>query len=235
MLNTQRPEPATDLGGDIDLHSMFNTIQGEGPFQGMTAIFIRLAGCSIQCPFCDTEYTNGRRITSVAEIVSMVQERLTYFKSKCVVITGGEPFRQNIDPLLKSLSVAASQLHIQIETNGVAGISEQAQRMLATKSLTVVCSPKTQRVHESMRWASCWKYVLQAGFIDPDDGLPTLALGHKAKPRVARPERYAEIWVNPMDAKSPHENSANMLATAESAMKYGYRLGCQIHKFYDLE
>ena len=40
-----------------DVHSIFPTIQGEGPFVGQPAIFIRLAGCNLQCPACDTDYT----------------------------------------------------------------------------------------------------------------------------------------------------------------------------------
>ena len=40
--------------GTLEVHSIFKTIQGEGPFCGTPAVFIRLAGCNLQCPWCDT-------------------------------------------------------------------------------------------------------------------------------------------------------------------------------------
>lgn len=53
MLNNQPIEKAVKGDGKtLDLHSIFYTIQGEGPFCGMPAVFIRLAGCNLQCPWC---------------------------------------------------------------------------------------------------------------------------------------------------------------------------------------
>ena len=35
---------------------IFYSIQGEGQHTGMPAVFLRLAGCSMECDFCDTKY-----------------------------------------------------------------------------------------------------------------------------------------------------------------------------------
>jgi len=43
--------------------SMFFTIQGEGPFSGMPALFIRLAKCNLACKFCDTFFDDGDWMT----------------------------------------------------------------------------------------------------------------------------------------------------------------------------
>ena len=51
--NTQEPEKI-DRDRHLDVHSIFHTIQGEGPYCGHPAVFIRLAGCNLQCPGCDT-------------------------------------------------------------------------------------------------------------------------------------------------------------------------------------
>ena len=52
-MNTQPTEKRTN-SQNLDITEIFFTIQGEGPFSGHRAVFIRLAGCNLQCPACDT-------------------------------------------------------------------------------------------------------------------------------------------------------------------------------------
>lgn len=53
--NPKLPQEFTD-GKVLKVHSIFYTIQGEGPYSGRTAVFIRLSGCNLACSFCDTEF-----------------------------------------------------------------------------------------------------------------------------------------------------------------------------------
>ena len=39
------------------INEIFQTIQGEGVFTGLPAIFVRLQGCPVGCPWCDTRHT----------------------------------------------------------------------------------------------------------------------------------------------------------------------------------
>ncbi len=39
------------------INEMFQTLQGEGYFTGVPAIFIRLQGCPVGCSWCDTKHT----------------------------------------------------------------------------------------------------------------------------------------------------------------------------------
>ncbi len=39
------------------INEMFQTLQGEGYFTGVPAIFIRLQGCPVGCAWCDTKHT----------------------------------------------------------------------------------------------------------------------------------------------------------------------------------
>ena len=39
------------------INEIFQTIQGEGVLTGVPAIFVRLQGCPVGCPWCDTRHT----------------------------------------------------------------------------------------------------------------------------------------------------------------------------------
>jgi 7-carboxy-7-deazaguanine synthase len=238
--NQQPPEPRVQSldGGELDLHSMFFTIQGEGPFSGRRAIFVRLAGCNLQCPSCDTEYTQGRERLFIGQIASRVQG-LAY-KNRAitclVVITGGEPFRQPIGLLCSMLLQRG--FTVQIETNGMlepdpAFVSVFDLQAGADDRLHIVVSPKTNRIHPTTaRMALAFKYVLDAHSVDPRDGLPIQALEHPSK-RVARPpEDFAgEIIVTPMETGDKDRDLVNIKAAADVCMAHGYRLNLQIHKY----
>lgn len=43
------------------INEMFQTLQGEGYFTGVPAIFIRLQGCPVGCAWCDTKHTWEKR------------------------------------------------------------------------------------------------------------------------------------------------------------------------------
>lgn len=213
-------------GLTLDVHSIFFTIQGEGPFTGQRAVFIRLAGCNLQCPKCDTDYTTDRQRMAVGDIVQQVCDLHPLTDERgLVVLTGGEPLRQNIAPLVNDLLFIGYR--VQIETNGTLQLpNEIAGRVV------VVCSPKTPVIHQSIqKWARAFKYVLSYDSIT-EDGLPVLALGH-GKKSVVRPQyRNVDIYVQPCD----DENSErNLQACIASVLEHGYTLQLQTHKIIGME
>lgn len=236
MLNQQSPEKRT-LHQFLDVQSIFSTLQGEGPFCGTPAVFVRLAGCNLQCPGCDTDYTSKRRHMTMELIVLAVGKERTTAKPGLVVITGGEPFRQSITQLIDALIDAG--YYVQVESNGT--LSTDAfftQRPDIRHGAYLVCSPKTGRVHPSIAYAACaFKYVMAADSVDPDDGLPVLALNHSARPRVARPPAHYKgpIYLQPMDSQDEATNSLNRAVCVASCLKYGYVLQLQVHKLLGLE
>lgn len=231
-MNNQAPEsefsesfPESPDSPVFLVNSVWPTIQGEGPFAGRPATFIRLAGCNLQCPGCDTEYSK-RSPHSVAQLVEMVEQH----ERRLVVITGGEPFRhKELAKLVQALSVSKSRFDIQIETNGTFKI-----RQIVSQLATVVCSPKTPRLHESCSYGvGAWKYVISHDSIDPSDGLPTSVLGMQKPP--CRPMNNESVYLQPADSKDPAINAMNVQAAVEICQKFGYTLCLQIQKIVGLK
>lgn len=239
-MNTQPIEKRRDSDGStLEVHSVFDTIQGEGPFTGHPAVFIRLAGCNLQCPACDTDYTTDRWTSNPTNLVQYVAEMRK--APALVVITGGEPFRQNIYRLVKQLMEAGYT--VQVETNGTLPPPTISFLELCSKDITernkcfVVCSPKAGKVNPVTAEAVCaYKYVMAHDSVDAD-GLPLLALDHSASPRVARPHKGFDgvIYLQPCDNKDNQTNAANLKACVDSVMKHGYALQLQVHKIINVE
>lgn len=221
--NQQAPEMFIQrTQGVLDVHSIFDTIQGEGTYAGIPATFIRLSACNLQCSLCDTEYTQGRELYSKYDLRD---EILKLPSRRLVVITGGEPFRQDFRQFADLMMEQSKQ--VQIETNGTLylDLGEMDGQLL------VICSPKTPKIHEKMwKQISALKYVVEDGKID-DDGLPLSSVG----PQYGRPARPPEWWsgtiyVQPLDHQDPEKNARNTQAAVESCMAHNYRLCLQTQK-----
>ena len=96
----------------------FKSIQSEGYHSGTPATFIRLYGCNLACDFgngfvCD----EGLHTDSSAIVSTTMLEIVDYCKGiNHVVITGGEPSLNNINPLIDLLKEEGH--YVQVETNG---------------------------------------------------------------------------------------------------------------------
>lgn len=259
--NPVRKQKVTD-GSRLEVTSIFRTIQGEGPFSGVPAIFIRLAGCNLRCRFCDTEFESGIGLPyRLDSIMEQVDKAHGGYRCPLVVITGGEPFRQNIIPLVSELHRAG--FHVQIETAGTLWLDsfEQCFSIQETPSLvagtvSIVVSPKTGRVKKMIeKYACSWKYIVRKGDLSPIDGLPQTIpqQGHtrySVNERLARPPAHIpheQIYLQPCEEyifemhdprkclSDTQANKLNMIQAAEVCMKMGYRLSLQIHKILGLE
>lgn len=237
MLNTQPREKtvrATNPSGAVEVIKCWPTIQGEGPFVGKPAVFIRLAGCNLDCSFCDTQYTIGRLSKTPSEVLDMIVTALSkakvFIPNPLVVLTGGEPLRQDIGPLCSYLGNRG--IRVQIETNGTLYLPT-----LPFRDVTIVCSPKTKYLNPKLQpHIAALKYVIQDGFVDPMDGLPIKTLGNEGG--VARPHPNLprpEIYVQPLDEQDPNNNAKNLAATVQSCLQFGHRLCLQMHKIANLE
>ena len=119
---------------------VFWTIQGEGVLSGVPMAFVRLAGCSVGGPSCDTNYQLAERV-QVDEIVDRVlgvTPAVMLPMRPWVWLTGGEPTDQHLDPLITALS----------ETHNVA---------LCT------AAPHNSPFHNLLRWVSVSPHAVAEG------------------------------------------------------------------------
>lgn len=110
------------------VNEIFYSLQGEGYWTGTPALFIRFSGCNLRCPFCDTDFKEHTMMT-----VDAIMEIVTASPAPIVVLTGGEPSLQPLEPLLLELGKSGKRIHI--ETNGTNPLPENID--------WVTLSPKT--------------------------------------------------------------------------------------------
>jgi len=188
----------------LEVQDIFSTIQGEGPFAGKPAIFLRLAGCNLRCHFCDTDFESRRTTMALGEIrvkVEMLATRDKIGKTNLVVVTGGEPLLQNIGPLCSVLD--KSGFHVQFETAGTVWV-EHLEDYIVPGRISLVCSPKTPKVHPQIaRWCKHWKYLIRAGEVSLLDGLPIMSTQIPGKEaQIFRPPSPEDdtVWLQPCEA-----------------------------------
>lgn len=243
MLNNQKPEKKLKHhdGNELDIVHIFPTIQGEGPFSGWPAIFVRLAGCNLQCPWCDTDYTSNRQVMDIKSIKERISE-LSEGRYPLVVITGGEPFRQNIGILINRLVI--EEYFVQIESNGSLPPPNHVNFRRPGQGhhvpgAYIVCSPKSGSINPILQEnIYCFKYVLDRENQDPEDGLPTKALEHTCAKNLAKPPVNWKglIYLQPMDAQEDkNRTEENTRIVLNTCLKHGYIFQLQIHKLVGVD
>lgn len=119
-----------DFNKNLYISQVITTIQGEGPLSGVPSLLIRLSGCDLHCPWCDTKYTwnhtgnhPGTRIVSQSnfdEFIDYLDEMAKSDGIKNLMITGGEPLLYWNNPMFQQLiNGILSFDYYEIETNGV--------------------------------------------------------------------------------------------------------------------
>ncbi|MEX0687016.1 MAG: 7-carboxy-7-deazaguanine synthase QueE [Balneolales bacterium] len=98
----------------------FYTIQGEGAHTGKPSYFIRLAGCDVQCWWCDVKDSWDASKHPQVDVKTLVNNALAS-QAPFVVITGGEPLLHDLTPLCEALRQVGLTIHI--ETSGSSPLS----------------------------------------------------------------------------------------------------------------
>ena len=216
----------------LPVNEVFETIQGEAYWTGTPSVFVRLQGCDVGCPWCDTKHTWG--LSPAEEVPTHTMIRKTHdgpsyaalgasqlasivcgFKARHVVLTGGEPCLYDLTELT-GLLLAQSRT-VPIETSGAPPIH-------AALGTWVTVSPK---IDMPGGFAVMDGIVAGADEVKMPVGKPhdverLQELVDRAKPRGL-------IWLQPL---STSEKATALCVKA--ATENGWRLSMQTHKYLGL-
>lgn len=206
----------------FEVCEVFYSLQGESSYAGYPCIFIRLAGCNLDCSYCDTRYSHAPgKLLPFSEILAQLSE----YPCKLVELTGGEPLYQDevIDELFSELHEAGYK--ILLETNGSLYLGDVPDYV--TKIVDVK-TPASGEPESFMKWnlkfltehdelkfviASAYDYEFAKEFV----------LTHDLTPRI--------IHFSPVSSLLPPERLAEWIM----ADGLNVRLHLQLHKLLDLK
>ena len=212
----------------LRVNEVFETIQGEAQFTGTPAVFIRLQGCPVGCSWCDTKHTwpegaASKRI-SVDEMMAKTSDsatwcemtaeelvnRVTAYRARHYVITGGEPCAQDIEPLTAMLAEVGT---VQVETSGT-------HYVVVAPEAWVTVSPKV-----GMRGGLA---VLDAALDRANEiKMPIASTADIANlVPLARGRDPRTVWLQPVS----QDDDATRLCV-DACMATGWRLSIQTHKY----
>jgi organic radical activating enzyme len=209
------------------------TVQGEGPSLGQRAVFIRLMGCNLTCPSCDTPYTwdaarfdlgrEGRRV-AVEELISWALGTAV----DLVVITGGEPLLQQRGLLPLAAGLAAAGRRVELETNGtIAPLPQLIQAVTqfnVSPKLTAFGAgmPQLRRIRGAVlrRFAASGRAVFKFVVSSPRE----LAEVHG----LARAHGLAPVWVMP-EGTTAAAITDRLGELAGPAIECGFHVTTRLH------
>jgi 7-carboxy-7-deazaguanine synthase len=214
---------------DYLVKAIWYTIQGEGPYAGFPAIFVRFSDCNLRCFFCDTDFTGGEQL-NLEQLSFRITNLIHQHRCNLVVLTGGEPMLQDLGSLIGAIPRGL----FQIETAGT--IWTQGLDAHVDGRVKIVCSPKTPGINPKIiEHCEDWKYILRQGETSLVDGLPVRSTQVEGKTSVIYRARKGTIYAQPCDEEDLEASAANIKLATQTSMTFGYRLSLQIHKLVGVD
>ena len=208
-----------DKAGDkLFVTSIFYTLQGEGPYRGEPAVFVRLAKCNLACSFCDTYFDGGDWLTPEeleARIFKAVRDYFgegfpEWFCEKVgLVITGGEPMLQkNLGVFLEYIKDQFAWT--QIESNGtiVQDIPDSTTLVVSPKCLEKNGKPVKylEPNPKMLARADCLKFVMNADQDSPYSSIPEWAKGDR------------KVFISPMNIYNREPQKSKQMRSEQNSI-----------------
>jgi 7-carboxy-7-deazaguanine synthase len=185
--------PAT-AAPSLPVVETFHSLQGEGLHAGRSAFFVRLGGCAVGCPWCDTKHSwpaEAHPQRSLAELAGEARAAAAAGAAFSVV-TGGEPLEHDLGPLCEALRETTAGpeqpqgLPLHLETSGATALALSGSFDWITLSpkrhrppsaqLLMACNELKVVVHEPADLAFAEAMAADALDGRPDDAGPALLL-----------------------------------------------------------
>ena len=191
------------------VNEIFLSLQGEGFNQGKKVIFIRLAGCNLNCKWCDTCYENFTNYSD-SEII----DEISKFNCKSVIITGGEPTIHNLENLLEKLK--QKNYWIGIETNGTIEIEH-----LKAQLDYITISPKGVAAQKNANEVRIVNDKVSVGYLQT----------------IENSLNADNYYISPLDENNDMNivSTLKLLKDINSQSKKQWRLSLQLHKIFGIK
>lgn len=214
----------------IGVNEVFETFQGEAFYTGTPSVFLRLQGCNVGCPWCDTKHTwtvNREDEVPVGQMIDKetdspkfarmpvhkIADLVAGYSSRHVVITGGEPAYWPLGPLCEAIFGVGKS--VQIETSGTEPLD-------VPEDAWVTVSPKLNMPGG--------KLIIPSTIKRADEIKMPVGKGRDVEILLDFLEEYQPqtdlVWLQPL--------SQNERATAiclAAAREHGWRVSVQTHKY----
>lgn len=217
---------------ELPVNEIFHSIQGEGTHAGRPALFIRLQGCPVGCPWCDSKATwyvdqaqqidawelqtkTESGVASWAHMtVPVIGQAVSHHSARHVVVTGGEPCLYDLTPLTVMLSDKGYS--VQIETSGT-------QPVRVAPETWVTVSPKVNMPGDFVVLADALaradEIKMPIGRADDLEVLFSLLRLGAVRPDVP-------VWLQPL---STARRATELCRVA--AMANNFRVSLQLHQY----
>jgi 7-carboxy-7-deazaguanine synthase len=218
------------------VNEIFRSIQGEGLSQGLPTTFVRFAGCSIRCKWCDTPYAqsrDGAMELSPEAIIDRMRQLDPVLLDVC--LTGGEPLiqpRSELEVLISRLCDTGT-LNIAVETNGACPVdwlltSRYRSQLFLSIDYKLSSSGVTELMiaknFHTLRPDDVLKFVCQTG----DDVDQSVAFLHQLAPvHTCRPTVFYHLA-----GGGPDRAMAEFVLRISQVFqrRFVIRYGVQLHK-----
>ena len=208
MTAIEQSERSEQPADSYPLVEVFESLQGEGRNTGRPCVFVRFAGCNLNCPWCDTDVT-ARFTLSLDDLIGEVRG----FRARSVILTGGEPTIQRGMPELVA-RLKDEGYWIGVETNGL----HDADWLRFVDY--VACSPKAEFA-ERYGDAAALREADEVRVVASSEAV--VGFCQAIRRRIAATDYY----VSPCD----HDGSIDFAAAkAVLAQLDGWSLSVQLHK-----
>ncbi|MDR2885065.1 MAG: 7-carboxy-7-deazaguanine synthase QueE [Deferribacteraceae bacterium] len=118
------------MNSKVNIVEIFESIQGEGRYVGVRQLFVRVAGCPLKCPYCDTDHAAKESFTlngveyknpvTSDSLVKILNKQFNLSEYHSISFTGGEPllYPLFLKEIAEGIKSDGSGVKLFLETSG---------------------------------------------------------------------------------------------------------------------